>query len=448
MRCGGRCGASTRVFHVAGSTNLRASADALFEANVVTTRMLLEECVRAEVERVVHTSSVAAVGPAPTGGTADERQLWRGGDGIPYVDAKHEAEVEALRIAARGLPVVVVCPAYVLGAGDYGRSSTEIVRRFMLRRIPAYVEGAINVVDVEDVAAGMLLADERGVPGERYILGNRNYTWDRLFADLARLSGIEPPALRLPVPGRARAGGGARARARADAGHAGRGAQRGEVVDLPLDQGAARAGVDDAAARGDRRGDGQLVPRARGRAAGAQRDAAGAALARGGVRGAADRRAGAVSEATLHRCRTPTNWLCPCGRVARELASRGIETETVRVAWRARDRDEIDELTGQRKVPVRRARARGDRRLEADRRAPQVARGANPLRPRAHAASRSAPGGKRSSSSRMTMPWANAKSARARSGSSPAAAITGAAALASAPGVRRSRGRRPWNIRR
>jgi glutathione S-transferase len=59
-----------------------------------------------------------------------------------------------------------------------------------------------------------------------------------------------------------------------------------------------------------------------------------------------------VSAARLHRCRTPTNWLCPCGRVARELASRGIEAETVRVAWRARDRDEIDELTGQRKVPV------------------------------------------------------------------------------------------------
>jgi dihydroflavonol-4-reductase len=189
-----------RVFHVAGSTNLRASADALFAANVEATRVVLEEALRAGVERVVHTSSTAAVGPAPPGGTADERQLWRGGLGIPYVDAKHEAEVEALRIAARGLPVVVVCPAYVLGTGDRGRSSTELVRRFMLRRIPAYVEGAINVVDVEDVAAGIVLADERGVPGERYILGNRNYTWDRLFADLARLSGIEAPAMRLPVP--------------------------------------------------------------------------------------------------------------------------------------------------------------------------------------------------------------------------------------------------------
>jgi dihydroflavonol-4-reductase len=187
----------SRVFHVAGSTNLRASEEALFAANVVATRVVLDECLRAEVERVVHTSSTAAIGPAPKGGTADERTLWRGGLGIPYADAKHEAEVEALRIAARGLPVVVVCPAYVLGRGDLGRSSTELVRRFMLRRIPAYVEGAINVVDVEDVAAGILLADSAGVPGERYILGNRNYTWDRLFADLARLSGVEPPAMRL-----------------------------------------------------------------------------------------------------------------------------------------------------------------------------------------------------------------------------------------------------------
>jgi glutathione S-transferase len=59
-----------------------------------------------------------------------------------------------------------------------------------------------------------------------------------------------------------------------------------------------------------------------------------------------------VSAATLHRCRTPTNWLCPCGRVARELKRRGIETRTERVAWRGRDRDEIDALTGQRRVPV------------------------------------------------------------------------------------------------
>ena len=59
-----------------------------------------------------------------------------------------------------------------------------------------------------------------------------------------------------------------------------------------------------------------------------------------------------MSDATLYRCRTPTDWLCPCGRVARELRRRGIEAETVRVALRARDRDGIDDLTGQRHVPV------------------------------------------------------------------------------------------------
>ena len=69
----------SRVFHVAGSTNLRASEEALFEANVVATRVVLEECLRAGVERVVHTSSIAAVGPAPPGETADENQVFTAG---------------------------------------------------------------------------------------------------------------------------------------------------------------------------------------------------------------------------------------------------------------------------------------------------------------------------------------------------------------------------------
>jgi len=189
-----------RVFHAAGLTSLRASADRLYRMNVETTRIVLEEALRAGVERVVFTSSIAAVGPARRHSTADERQrFWGGSTRIPYVRAKREAEVEALRIGALGLPVVLVNPAHVFGRGDVNRSSTELVRRFLRREIPAYVDGAINIVDAEDAARGHLLADELGVPGERYILGNRNYTWDRLFADLGRLSGVEPPALKLPL---------------------------------------------------------------------------------------------------------------------------------------------------------------------------------------------------------------------------------------------------------
>ncbi|HKR98810.1 MAG TPA: SDR family NAD(P)-dependent oxidoreductase [Candidatus Dormibacteraeota bacterium] len=191
-----------RVFHVAGLVSLRKRDEKrVFDVNVVATRTLLEECLRADVERVVFTSSVAAIGPAEPGGTADETQVFTAGHlGIPYVNSKHEAEVEALRLAAHGLPVVIVNPTFVYGRGDVHGGSTSLVRRFLMGRIPVYTDGALNVVDVNDVARGLLLADEKGEPGERYILGNRNYTWQRLFADLGRISGFEPPPLKLPPP--------------------------------------------------------------------------------------------------------------------------------------------------------------------------------------------------------------------------------------------------------
>jgi dihydroflavonol-4-reductase len=97
------------------------------------------------------------------------------------------------------LPLVIVNPAQVMGAGDPGRSSTVLVRRFLRRQIPAYVEGTLNIVGVHDVARGHVLADEVGQVGERYILGNRNFTFDRLFADLGRISGVEAPPVKLPV---------------------------------------------------------------------------------------------------------------------------------------------------------------------------------------------------------------------------------------------------------
>jgi dihydroflavonol-4-reductase len=187
-----------RVFHLAGTTNLRLSRAALLALNVEGSRVVLEEALRSGVERVVYTSSAAAIGPARKGSVATESQPWNAARyRIPYVDSKHAAEEMALGLAERGLPVVIVNPAHVLGAGDPGRSSTVLVRRFLRRQIPAYVDGTMNVVGVEDVARGHLLADERGTPGQRYILGNRNFTLDRLFADLARLSGVEPPSVKL-----------------------------------------------------------------------------------------------------------------------------------------------------------------------------------------------------------------------------------------------------------
>ena len=191
-----------RVFHIAGTTSmLPKHREKVFDLNVKGTRIVLEESLSAGVERVVFTSSVAAIGPARPRSTADETQPFRAGSlGIAYVNSKHEAEVEALRLAAHGLPVVIVNPSFVLGPDDPRGTSMELVSRFLLGRIPAYVSGGLNIVDVRDVATGHVLAEEKGEPGERYILAARNFTFDRLFADMARLSGRDHAPVKLPGP--------------------------------------------------------------------------------------------------------------------------------------------------------------------------------------------------------------------------------------------------------
>jgi dihydroflavonol-4-reductase len=197
-----------RVFHCAGVTSVRSEdRERLFEVNVGGTKVVMEECLRAEVERVVYTSSAAVVGPAEEGKTADEGQLFTAGHlDIPYVNSVHEAEVEAMRLAAQGLPLVCVNPAVCFGAGDVQLASTRLVRSFLLGRVPLYTDGAASIVDVRDVAEGHMLADARGQIGERYILGGRNFTFDRLFADLGRLSGVDPP-VKLPARAAAVAAG-------------------------------------------------------------------------------------------------------------------------------------------------------------------------------------------------------------------------------------------------
>jgi dihydroflavonol-4-reductase len=191
----------SRVFHVAGSTSMRpADRSKVFDVNVTGTANVLGEALEAGVERAVYTSSAAAFGPAPRQQTADETQIFTAGHlGIAYINSKHEAELETLRLAVQGLPVVCVNPTFVLGPGGPLGSSNLLVRRFLLRQIPAYVDGGLNIVDIRDVAAAHLQADRLGTVGERYILGGRNFTLGRLFADLGRISGVAPPPVEVPA---------------------------------------------------------------------------------------------------------------------------------------------------------------------------------------------------------------------------------------------------------
>jgi dihydroflavonol-4-reductase len=191
------------LFHAAGMVASRPPRE-VWRVNAVAPRIAVEVAADAGLRRVIVTSSVAGIGPARGGRPADERQTYpQTGTGMLYPDAKHEGELAALTTGRRvGIDVVAVCPAYVLGPAFNrslpGETSTRIVANYLRGRLPAIVDSYTNIVDVEDVADGHLLAARRGAPGERYILGGQNLRWPEAIERVSRLSGIHHPLLVLP----------------------------------------------------------------------------------------------------------------------------------------------------------------------------------------------------------------------------------------------------------
>jgi len=187
--------------HVAAHYSLwRADADSLYRANVEGTRNVLEAAADTGVGRVVYTSSVAALGVPAPGQIADESLQTTVDELVSeYKKSKFLAEQEALRRAAAGQHIVVVNPSTPIGPYDLKPTPTgEIVLRFLNREMPAYVDTGLNLIDVEDVAQGHILALERGRPGERYILGNQNVTLKEMLDMLAAITGLKAPSVRVP----------------------------------------------------------------------------------------------------------------------------------------------------------------------------------------------------------------------------------------------------------
>jgi dihydroflavonol-4-reductase len=191
------------VFHCAGYVGSHP-AERVWEVNALAPRIVIEAAAAEDVRRVVVTSSVAGIGPAPPGEVGTEDDFYRGGGlGLAYPDAKHEGEAEALAAGARvGVEVVIVNPSYVFGVpvdrSAPGETSTRMIGNYLRGRVPAVVDGETNVVDVRDVAKGHLRAAERGRPGERYVLGGHDTSWVELFERVAELSGVRHPLLVLP----------------------------------------------------------------------------------------------------------------------------------------------------------------------------------------------------------------------------------------------------------
>ena len=191
-----------RVFHVAADYRLWTQhPEELYESNVEGTRRLIAAAERAGVERIVYTSTVATIA-VPQHGAAlpNEATAARLEEMIGhYKRSKFLAEQVALDAAKAGAPVVIVNPTAPVGPGDWKPTPTgRIILDFLLGKIPAYVDTGLNVVAVEDVAAGHLLAAGKGRSGERYILGGRNMTLKEILDALAANTGRRAPRLKLP----------------------------------------------------------------------------------------------------------------------------------------------------------------------------------------------------------------------------------------------------------
>jgi dihydroflavonol-4-reductase len=191
------------VFHTAGYVGSRP-VEWAWRVNAEGPLAAVEASAAAGCRRVVLMSSISAVGPRSDGRPADEHTPYPGDwMGLTYPDSKHEGERVALQAATQnGIEVVIVNPGYVLGPpfdrSGAGETSIRIVGHYLRGRLPAVIAAPMNFVDVRDVAAGHLLAAERGRPGERYILGGENTTWPEFIDRMAMLSDVHHPVIVLP----------------------------------------------------------------------------------------------------------------------------------------------------------------------------------------------------------------------------------------------------------
>ena len=189
------------LFHAAADYRLWTNdPESMYEANVKGTRNILEAALKGGISRVVYTSSVGTLGNPGDGTPGNEDTPVSFSEMVGhYKKSKFLAEREAESFIPRGLPLVIVNPSTPVGRLDIKPTPTgKIIVDFLNRKMPAYLDTGLNLIDVEDCAKGHVLAARSGRVGEKYILGNRNMTLQQIFDMLEEISGIPAPKVRLP----------------------------------------------------------------------------------------------------------------------------------------------------------------------------------------------------------------------------------------------------------
>jgi dihydroflavonol-4-reductase len=191
------------VYHLAANPNLWVQRRGLFrQVNYLGTVNVLEAALDAGVPRILHTSTESILTRVRQKGPITEDQEVPFADVLgPYCRSKWFAERHAFRLARRGAPILIVNPTLPVGPGDWGRSPpTQMMLDFCRGKRREYLDAELNLIDVRDVADGMVRAVERGQPGRRYLLGHENRSIHGVFAELARLTGLPEPRWRVPYP--------------------------------------------------------------------------------------------------------------------------------------------------------------------------------------------------------------------------------------------------------
>lgn len=194
------------VFHAAAMLGGRENPGRMYTVTVEGTRAVLQACMDAGVRRMVHTSSVAALGvPEPTGADAqpalmNETHTWNyPPDRWVYGYSKYLAEMEVQKAVAAGFDCVIVNPTLVMGPGDVYRQDSSPIVQIARGRGGVTTDGGVNIVHINEVAEGHLAALERGRYGERYILGGQNLTVPEMMRLIASIAGVQPPTLLIPA---------------------------------------------------------------------------------------------------------------------------------------------------------------------------------------------------------------------------------------------------------
>jgi len=188
------------VYHSAGLTYMGDKKnELLYKINVEGTRNILDASLAAGVKRVVHVSSITAVGIAFDKKPLSESSEWNfHAISLEYARTKHLSEIAVAEAVKKGLDCVIVNPAFVFGAGDINFNAGRIIKDIYNRRLPFYPLGGVCVVDVEIVADTIMTAMKIGKTGERYIIGGENVSYKQLADTISRITGS--PKVHFPLP--------------------------------------------------------------------------------------------------------------------------------------------------------------------------------------------------------------------------------------------------------